>query len=220
MTDFISAIRMLEQFTYELMLWMYFYPLTILRVLINPGWALSFVGTETGKNEEEAFQTAMRPVLLLVISLCIGLLLVPLRPEEAAILAKTSRLGKIVTESTLALIAYRTIVFAMFPIVGAILYDLTTPGAVSRNSLRQPFYQQCYILAPFALVISPCLVLLGRGNSWAIIGSVAIHIWMLSAQYVFFRRYAQFRVLIAAGAALTVLLCGWGLMFASYFFMR
>jgi hypothetical protein len=220
MTDFISAIRMLEQFAYELMLWMYFYPLTILRVLTNPGWALSFIEAETKKSEEEAFQTAMRPVLLLVISLCIGLLLVPLLPEEAAIMAKTSRLGKIITESTLALIIYRTIAFTMFPIVGAILYDLTTPGAVSRDSLRKPFYQQCYILAPFALIISPCLVLLGRGNSWAIIGSVAIHIWMLSAQYVFFRRYAQFKTLIAVGAAFTVPLCGWGLMFASIFLMR
>lgn len=154
-TDFGEVMKTIEQFVY---------PLTILRVLIRPMQMTDYVLIESGKDEKEAFSTAMRPTLFLLLSLAIGAVLVPFTPEEAAALSQ-SRIGKAITESIVALIFMHMAVFTFFPIAGALIFDIFTPGEPSRNTLRLPFAQQCYILAPFALIVSPCLVLIGAATN-------------------------------------------------------
>lgn len=205
--DFVGAMKAIEQFAYELMSWILFYPLTIVRVLLSPVRMTDYVVAETAKDEKEAFSTAMRPTLFLVLSLSIGAVLVPFTPDEVAMLSQ-SRVGKAVTESWVALIFFRMVVFTFFPIAGALIYDAFTPGEVSRETLRLPFAQQCYILAPFALVVSPCLVLMGRGSDWAAIAFFVALAWLIVAQFVFFHRQAKFGRLASAGAASGVILIG------------
>lgn len=182
--DFVGAMKTIEQFVYELMSWVLFYPLTMLRVLIRPMQMTDYVLIESGKDEKEAFSTAMRPTLFLLLSLAIGAVLVPFTPEEAAALSH-SRIGKAVTESIVALIFMRMVVFTFFPIAGALIFDIFTPGEPSRETLRLPFAQQCYILAPFALIVSPCLVLMGRGNEWAAVFFLIALAWLAVAQFAF-----------------------------------
>lgn len=216
MNDIVSTIKAIEEFIYELMVWTFFYPATIARIIFHPRKAVEFVRAEAALETANQFQTAIRPILLLLISLTIGVLAIPLSASEIAAVSAGSRLAKAIGESTLLLIAFRTIIFAVFPISGAILCDLATPGAVSRESLRLPFHQQCYILAPFALVVSPSLQLAGRGLAIAIIVLVLAHVWLLFAQYVFFRSEAKFGRIMSAGCALVVPVCGWlGLILAS-----
>ena len=66
--DFLGAMKTIEQFVYELMSWVLFYPLTMLRVLIRPMQMTDYVLIESGKDEKEAFSTAIRPTLFLLLS--------------------------------------------------------------------------------------------------------------------------------------------------------
>lgn len=189
--DFLNATRAIEQFAYELMLWVLFYPLTIIKVVINPGRMMDYVAIESGKDEKDAFANAMRPALFLLVSLAIGALLVPFTPQEAAAIS-SSRMGKAITDSLMALLLFRMVIFTFFPITGAIIYDLFTPGSINRDTLRLPFAQQCYITAPYALVTSPCLVLASRGDVWAVVALGVAILWLIFAEVIFFRRRAQF----------------------------
>lgn len=66
--DFVGAMKTIEQFVYELISWVLFYPLTMLRVLIRPMQMTDYVLIESGKDEKEAFSTAIRPTLFLLLS--------------------------------------------------------------------------------------------------------------------------------------------------------
>lgn len=209
--DFVGAMKAIEQFAYELMSWVLFYPLTIARVLFRPVAMMDYVIAESAKDESEGFSNAMRPTLFLVLSLSIGAVLVPFSPQEIATLSQ-GRIGKAITESWVALIFLRTVLFTFFPIAGALIYDIFTPGEVSRQTLRLPFTQQCYILAPFALIVSPCMVLMGRGSDGATIAFAVALTWLVVAQFLFFRRQAQFGRLTSAAAAFAVIFTGFASM--------
>lgn len=205
--DFLNATRAIEQFAYELMLWVLFYPLTLFKVIINPARMMDYVAAESVKDEKDAFANAMRPALFLLVSLAIGALLLPFTEQEVASLS-TSRTGKAITESLMALLLFRMVIFTFFPIAGAVIYDLFTPGNVSRDTLKLPFAQQCYIMAPFALFTSPSLVLAGRGDVWAFAALGAAILWLLFAEITFFRRCAKFGWPGAIFAAVMVYVIG------------
>lgn len=211
--DFVGAMKAIEQFAYELMSWVLFYPLTIARVVFRPAAMMDYVVTESAKDETDGFSTAMRPTLFLVLSLSIGAMLVPFSPQEIAALSQ-GRIGKAITESWVALIFSRTVLFTFFPIAGALIYDIFTPGDVARETLRLPFAQQCYILAPFALIVSPCMVLMGRGSEAATVAFVIALAWLAVAQFLFFRRQAKFRRLPSVAAAFGVIFAGFASMIA------
>lgn len=205
--DFLASIRTLEQFAYELMSWVFFYPLTIIRVILNPRAMTQYVLDEIAKPENDSFATGMRPALFLLISLTFGVFLVPLTSAEIAEVAQ-SKFGKAITDSWVALLTFRMIAFTVYPMTGAIILDRWTPGEVTRQSLRIPFSQQCYIFAPFALIVSPCLVLSARGEVWASILLALAFVWALVAEILFFRDQAKFGWPACVAAAVFTLLVG------------
>jgi hypothetical protein len=118
-------------------------------------------------------------------------------------------MGRLIAESWMALVLFRMCAFIAFPIIGALVYDIFTPGIVDRLSLRRPFSQQCYIFAPYALLVSPLLVLSGRGSLAALAGILVSSAWAIGAQFVFYRAQAGFGRINAAAAAIIVMLSGW-----------
>lgn len=189
--DFLGAMKAIEQFAYELMSWVLFFPLTIYRVIVKPARMLDYVAQESEKAEQDAFASAMRPTLFLLLALTIGVLAVPFTPDEAATVAG-SRIGKAITESWVTLVLFRMIIFTAFPIAGALIHDIFTPGEVDRNTLKKPFSQQCYIMAPFALVTSPSLTLASRGDLWAGLSLIVAVVWLIAVEILFFRKQSSF----------------------------
>ncbi|MCA0257439.1 MAG: hypothetical protein LCH47_12695 [Proteobacteria bacterium] len=206
--DFLGAMKAIEQFAYELMSWVLFFPLTIYRVIINPVRMMDYVAAETEKDETVAFAAAMRPTLFLLLALTIGVLTVPFTEAEVLIISAT-RLGKAITDSWVTLVMFRMIVFTAFPIAGALIHDLFTPGEVDRNTLKKPFLQQCYIMAPFALITSPCLTLASRGDLWAGLALLVSVIWLITVETLFFRRQSRFGWVGSVFSGFTVFLIGY-----------
>ncbi len=206
--DFLGAMKAIEQFAYELMSWVLFFPLTIYRVIVNPVRMMDYVAAETEKDETVAFAAAMRPTLFLLLALTIGVLTVPFTEAEVLIISAT-RLGKAITDSWVTLVMFRMIVFTAFPIAGALIHDLFTPGEVDRNTLKKPFLQQCYIMAPFALITSPCLTLASRGDLWAGLALLVSVIWLITVETLFFRRQSRFGWVGSVFSGFTVFLIGY-----------
>jgi len=201
--DFFNLARAAEQTVYETAAWLYFFPATLLKVLLRPVRMMNYAGQESDAPQDTAFSAAMRPALLLLISIIIGASIVPLRFYEEG------RLPQILRDSWIHLVMFRFMIFALFPMVGAIICDVFTEGAVTRQTLRKPFNQQAYIYAPFALITSPALVLIGRdGFEVAVLAIAVMLAWVLTVQFLFFRKMIGFSAIKSAVAALATVVIG------------
>ncbi len=195
--DFFNFARAAEQMVYETASWLYFYPATLLKVLFRPFKMMDYAGQQTLEPPETQFSGAMRPALLLFISILIGATAVPLHTDETQLLPQTLR------DSWPQLIVFRFMSFGIFPMAAAIMYDLFTPGEVTRQSLKKPFNQQAYIYAPFSLIVSPALVMVGRDGSMGMwLAIVGIILWVLIVETAFFRRAVGFSYLKSFATAL------------------
>lgn len=213
--DVFNVPRTVEQGIYDVMMWVFFYPYTLLRMVLRPAKMLAYVEEQSKAEEERAFASAMRPALLLFLSIAIGSLLAPL-PAEAIAYVKQFTLGKVIGDTWFGLLIWRMMVYSFFALVGALLFDLLTPGEITRDTLRLPFNQQCYICAPFSLLMVPLLV-----NdffkphpiyNWLFTAGVA---WFLLAQFLFYRRFLAARITLCMVLAATVFLVGYGWIFVS-----
>ncbi|WP_340568812.1 hypothetical protein [Stenotrophomonas sp. G106K1] len=70
--DLIRLLRSLEEFLYELVGWLVFYPRMFWRVLIHPGEVALYTRRERGKDLEHRFSDAISPVLMLILSVAIA----------------------------------------------------------------------------------------------------------------------------------------------------
>lgn len=187
--DFSNVIKQIEQFIFELLMWVIFYPYTLLRIMFRPIKTLNYVAREIRVDPDIAFGNAIRPPLFLCFCIAIGSVISPLGAEQAAELAQTD-VGAWITKSWVNLLALRTLGFAIFALAGALVYDWVTPGAVTRETLKLPFYQQCYICGPFALGFSPALVRFEAAPEAILPLLLALEFWLIAMQTLFFRRLA------------------------------
>lgn len=200
--DVFNIAKSIEKFIFELLMWLIFYPYTLFRVIFQPGYMLEYARQETVRDEDISFDSGMKPSIFLFLSIVIAAFFAPLAPADLATI-KGSQTGQYVTQSWINLLFFRMAVFSIFPITFALIYDLITPGQVTRNSLKVPFNQQCYICAPFTLVTSLSFILYPHtGNIAYLLALIAAQIWLLVSNFFFFK--GQVGKSNGASAALTV----------------
>lgn len=66
--DPMRLLRSLEEFLYELVGWLVFYPRTFWRILRHPGAIARYTRQELGQAPERQFTETISPVLMLVLS--------------------------------------------------------------------------------------------------------------------------------------------------------
>ena len=102
-------------------------------------------------------------------------------------------IAKAINESNLTMLTYRLAYFCVFPFAGALIYEWRTPGGISRQSFRLPFFQQAYLCGPLAIVMSVASVIAVKFTDDSILGFtgvalIAILLWYFWTQTIFFRR--------------------------------
>ena len=108
------------------------------------------------------------------------------------------------------LLFFRMVIYSLFPITAALIYDLITPGQVTRRTLQVPFNQQCYICAPFTLVTSASLVLFSHTQNTLYLGALILaQIWLFGSNYLFFRGELGRSPVACALISLFVLVISW-----------
>lgn len=150
--EFLKFIRSIEELLYEVMTWLLFYPRTMWRVVTRPGSLIAETTSELGEDVERQFTDLVSPPLFLMLSIMLAHAL-----ELAAHIdtgPMKSELARRVMASDTNLLIFRVVVFSLFPLVMAagLLKRLKLP--IDRETLRRPFYLQCFYAAPFAVFTS------------------------------------------------------------------
>jgi hypothetical protein len=207
--DFIKIIRSLEEFLYEVMSWIIFYPRTILRILLHPTRMTTYSEEEQDDLPSDRFTDALSPPLLLMLTIVFthGFELA----SGVALPSFTGPIADLVVNNDANLLLFRAFAFATVPLIISWVALRRVGRDVDRVTLRAPFYGQCYLVAPFALLASVGTTLARLDPTAQLVGIGTILVafgWFFAAQVQWFRHQQGRSLAEAAGMAF------WGILLA------
>lgn len=151
--DFMKWLNSLDEALYEVMSWLLFFPLTLWRAVFQPIWVMMEIQREAALPDDRRFSALLSPPLFLALALLIAHGVATALGQSDQIIANHHGLADLVDDNASALVL-RVIVFAGFPLFLAARMVRRQGQKLDRTSLREPFYEQCYPAAVFALGIS------------------------------------------------------------------
>lgn len=201
--DLLKLLRSFEELLFEVMTWLFFYPRTLWRIVRAPIATMDYAKAEEAEPEDDRFDDALNPPLLLLLTLVLANAAgwAAHVPKPAA----ASPLMQSLFNSQQNLLMFRCLIFSLVPLIAALTLLGKQGAAVSRKSLREPFYAQCYLAAPFALVVSLGGIGLQRGGAYAAMGLGLVALgtgWLLTVQTLWFRE--RLNVSALAGLRMSV----------------
>lgn len=217
-------LNSLDELLFEVMSWLIFYPLTLWRTLIGPMSMMVYADEQLALPEDEQYAAAVSPPLFLALSLLLGHGVGTALGQTDKIIANQHGLAALVDDQTSALLL-RLVVFAIFPLLMSVRLLRQRGEPIRRETLRLPFYGQCYPAAAFALVLSLGTTLASlpdRTISGVGIALVAVaHLYFLSVETRWFMVQLSVGVARGAGVALLALVQGYALfLLVGFFFTR
>jgi hypothetical protein len=181
--DFIGIIRSLEELLYEVMSWLIFYPRTMWRTFVNPAAVTAYSDAEQNDQPDEQYTDTLSPPLLLMITMVLTYGIA--RGIGISEPSATTDAGKAITDSAKNLLLMRALIFAIIQLVIAGIGLRRNDIAIDRKTLRRPFYSQCFLVTPFALMLQTGIAvqrLPGFGTVAGITLGVIAFLWFGWAQ--------------------------------------
>ncbi|MEG2804404.1 hypothetical protein [Stenotrophomonas sp.] len=153
--DFLKLLRSLEEFLYELCTWFLFFPRTVYRVVMHPQRMARYVDTELTQPLDQQFDDAISPPMFLMLAVLLAHGVELLMHQQVTGIGMLSRT---VFGNEESLLLYRSITFAVWPLICSVHLLRRRKLPITRASLRAPFFMQCYLTAPFAVALSTSMV--------------------------------------------------------------
>ena len=180
--DLIRLLRSLEEFLYELVGWLVFYPRTLWQTLFHPGRIAVYTRQELTRPLDVRFQSTISPVLMLILSVALAHALE--LATRAVLPPSNSPVGQMLMGSEEGLMLTRSAIFCIYAL-GAALGTLRRQRvAFTRESLREPFSIQAFLACPFILLLALGeFALRAEGGHWHAAGlaiqgiAVCWYIW-------------------------------------------
>ena len=153
---FLGLLRSIEDLLYEIMAWLVFYPRTLLKVITHPLQMIEYSVEEQGDAAADQYTDTLSPPLFLILTILLAHAFELAMGQKAAM--PTGTLGKLFANSEETLLLYRSIIFSIYPMMYAVAAVKRSNQELDRNSLKPPFFSQCYLGALFALLVSAATV--------------------------------------------------------------
>jgi hypothetical protein len=145
--DFMKLFKSLEELLYEVMVMLVFYPRTLLLTIRYPQRMMDYADTELGDVQSEQYTDTLSPPLFLLLCLAISHgIFVSVDPAGLSALPPA-------LQETQNLLAFRLFLFSLFSLMMALRLLKALGLNLDRETLRAPFYSQCFITAPTALAL-------------------------------------------------------------------
>jgi hypothetical protein len=179
---FFHILKSLDELLYELITWLFFYPVTLWRSLSRPLRMMEYARTELRNKTGDQFRETLRPPIFLLVTLVIAHIVELEVVGDSKLVASHEGLADYINDDT-TLIIFRIVAFALFPVMMATIETHLANERINRSTLQQPFYAQCFLAAPFALALSLASTAIRYSNSELQTAGIVV-ILMSSAAYV------------------------------------
>jgi len=212
--DFLKILRSFEEFLFEATAWLLFYPMTVWRIMRHPLAAMSYSDRQQHEPDDRRYDEAMSPPLVLLVTLVLANLIAAaahVPPPES-----TTHLAHTLLNSQQNLVLFRSLLFSLVPLISAASLVHLQKKKLSRQSLMEPFYAQCYLAAPCACFVGLGGLILQRpdiSNAYGVAIIIAGTTWFLWVQSAWFAQ--KLGVARARGAVLA----GWAMARAVVYMM-
>ncbi|HSD18288.1 MAG TPA: hypothetical protein VLC71_13650 [Thermomonas sp.] len=202
--DLMRILRSLEEFLYELVGWLVFYPRTFWRVLRHPAAIARYTQLELEQEPERQFTETISPVLMLILSVALAHALEML--SRVPSVETNTPLAQVLLGSEEALLLTRCVVFCGYALVAALMTLRQQGKAITRETLRTPFSIQAFLVSPFVMLLSAGMLLTRLDGPWASVAAVALIgsscFWYLWA------RASAYRAMVDSGWGIALLRVG------------
>ena len=148
----LTILRSVEELLYEVISWLLFYPLTLWKTLCRPLTTMEYSDREQRDKPEKQYLETLSPPLFLVLSILLAHAVeigVGLGDGEAS-----SVLGRFLLQNEQTLLGFRALIFSLPGLIFAWLALKLNRKRVDRESLRAPFFAQCYLSGTTAILTS------------------------------------------------------------------
>jgi hypothetical protein len=222
--DFMKWLSSLDELLYEVISWLVFYPLTLWRACTRPLGMMDYADAQLRLPDAEQYADALSPPLFLALSLAVAHICAAATGEVDKLVADRHGLAGMITDDASAL-AFRLLVFAIFPLMMSVRAVRIRQLPLDRQSLRLPFYAQCYPASLFALGLSIGTNLAGLTDERARISGplliAAAVVYYLAIETRWFAARTGRSVLRAFGSAVRAFAEAFALLFlAGFLFSR
>jgi hypothetical protein len=200
--DFMKLLKSLDDFLYEVVGWIIFYPITLIRSILNPVEMLRYSDRELLEPDDEQYTDTFNPPIFLLITLLIAYLL-------GKVIQPQIKLSSLLSKDT-DLLLFRGVIFSIFPVLMAVDLLRHQGKRIDRATLRPLFYGQCFIAAPFALVASIAGLLVEFKTVPFVIAGILVFLvalcWYVAVEVVWFSSTLNVTKLRATCHVLVVIL--------------
>ena len=186
--DLMRILRSLEEFLYELVGWLVFYPRTFWRVLRHPAAIARYTQLELEQEPERQFNETISPVLMLILSVVLAHALEMI--SNAPPLETSTPISQLLLGSDQALLLTRCVVFCGYALVAALSILRQQRKAITRETLRAPFSIQAFLVSPFVVMLSAGVLLARMQHGWVqaaggilIVASGVWYLWARTSAY-------------------------------------
>ncbi|MBO9134550.1 permease [Rhizobium sp. rho-13.1] len=197
--DFMKLLKSLEELLYELVSWLVFYPLTMWRSVVRPLTMMRYADAELTDEPADQYEDTLSPPLFLLITLLLSQCLSAAFPSIYDTATAAKELG-----SGSNLLIARGVVFGIYPLCMAVTALRHQSTKITRNSLRPPFFSQCYVAAPFAFMIGLAFDFMfmphEQGLTIGVLTIASATLWYAQAQVRWLMQDLKIGTLRATGA--------------------
>ena len=197
--DFIRILQSLEEFLYEVMSWLVFFPRTLWRTIRHPVAVAVYTTHQLKRERPRQFTEMVSPALMLILALVLAHGVELVSPTGMA--KVSSVLGKELFGSEQSMIATRSVMHCIYALFGALGMLYWQRTRVDRDTLRPPFYIHCYLVAVFALGMAiGSTMSFNLKEPWNLLGIpvyAVMSIWYVAAQTAIYTKVLQLPLLRA-----------------------
>ena len=148
----LTLLRSVEELLYEVVSWLVFYPKTLWMTLSRPLRTLAYSDREQHDKAEQQYLDTLSPPLFLVLSILLahGIeLAAGLHIDQSR-----SEIGRMITSNDQTLLSVRALMFSLYTVAYAVLFLLLSRRRIDRESVRPPFFAQCFLSGCLAILTS------------------------------------------------------------------
>ncbi|MGQ3041492.1 MAG: hypothetical protein ACT6TH_01940 [Brevundimonas sp.] len=180
-----KILQSVEELLYEVMSWLLFYPRTLLMTLRHPLRTMHYSDAEQRDKPEKQYLETLSPPLFLVLSILLahGLEMI----FGVGVTNEANPVSRFITSSEQNLLAFRALMFSLHPLVFAWAYLKLAGHRIDRDSLRPPFFAQCYLSGATSILISIGSLGVNDPALWTTLSGIAI-VAITTAWYVTIQR--------------------------------
>ena len=181
---FLTILRSVEELLYEVMSWLLFYPRTLFMTLTQPLKTMRYSDSEQRDKPEKQYLETLSPPMFLVLSILLA------HGLEMALGFGVEQhrdgLGRLVTSSDENLLIFRALMFSLHPLIFAWAWLKLSGRKVDRDTLRPPFFAQCYLSGATSILVSLGSMGIRDPSDWSTLTGLAViliaTVWYVAIQ--------------------------------------